>query len=359
MNILFIPHVPNRKIINRVYEFSKNSNSYFLSWQIENSSLQAKILSQLQSLFSPIKLEDDILTIPLLFKPESLATKLNTKMLNYAIKKFKIEMVVNANALLFDIRDISVPVFYDLVDDHITTNADIGLTPLRVKKIEQDIRDSRGVICVTKVLKEKVKYLNSNTITVENGLYIERFKQAKSLKKELGLEGKKVFGYIGGVDEWTGIDRACESYREIRDETTAMIVVGDSKSGFFRALKEQYKKEKYKEDIIFTGLISPDRVGDYFKTLDVGLIPFKLNNFTNNAYPIKALEYGLAGVEVISTPLTVLKEKTFPFIHFYDIGEFAVAMKRIEKRERDFDFSELSWQKQSRKLIDFIKKAEQ
>ncbi len=354
MNILFIPHVPNQKIINRVYEFSKNSNSYFLSWQIENSSLQAKVLSQLVSLFSFIKLEDNIVTIPLLFKPETLATKLNTKMLNYAIKKFKIEIVVNANALLFDIRDINVPVFYDLVDDHISPNPDIGLTPLRVQKIEQDIRDSQGVICVTTVLEEKVKYLNNNTITVENGLYIERFKKAKSRKKELGLGGKKVFGYIGGVDEWTGIDMACESYLEIKDKTTEMIVVGDSKSDFFKVLKK-----KYNDDILFTGLIPPDEVGDYFKTLDVGLIPFKLNDFTNNAYPIKALEYGLAGAEVISTPLTVLKEKAFSFIHFYDIDEFGVAMKHIEKRDRDFDFSELSWKKQSSKLINFIKRAEQ
>jgi len=353
MNILFIPHVPNRKIINRVYEFSKNTNSYFLSWQIENSSLSVKVLSQFASLFAPIKLEDNIVTMPLLFKPEILSRTLNTKMLNHVIKKFKIDRVVNANALLFSIKDISIPVFYDLVDDHLASNADIGLTPLRVKKIEQDIRDSKGVICVTTVLEEKVKYLNSNTITVENGLYIERFKKAITLKKEFGLEDKKVFGYIGGVDEWTGIDRACESYREIRDETTAMIVVGDSKSGFFRALKV-----KYKDEIIFTGLIPPDEVGNYFKTLDIGLIPFKLNDFTNNAYPIKALEYGLAGVEVISTPLKVLKEKAFPFIHFYDISEFSMAMKCIEKREMDFNFSELSWQKQSSKLIDFIKRAE-
>ena len=340
-------------MINRVYEFSKNTNSYFLSWHIENSSLKAKVLSQLHSLFSPIKLEDNTLTIPLLFKPENLVTKLNTKMLNYAIKKFKIDIVVNANALLFDIKDIIVPVFYDLVDDHLSPNLDIGLTPLRVKKIERDIKNSRGVICVTSSLNEKVKSLNSNTVTVENGLYIERFKKATSRKKELGLEGKKVFGYIGGVDEWTGIDKACESYIKIKNKTTAMIVVGDSKSSFFTALKKRYK-----EDVIFTGLISPNEVGDYFKALDIGLIPFKLNDFTNNAYPIKALEYGLAGAEVIATPLKVLKEKQFPFIHFYDISQFNIAMDNIEKREINFDFSELSWQKQSSKLISFIKSVE-
>lgn len=349
MNILFIPHVPNRKIINRVYEFSKTSNSYFLSWEIENSSLKAKVTSQLSSLFQAIKLKEDILTIPLLFKPENFATTLNTKILNYAIKKFNIDIVINANALLFDIENISVPVFYDLVDDHLSPNLDIGLTPLRIEKIKRDIRNSKGVICVTNILEEKVKSLNSNTITVENGLYLEKFEKAKSLKKELGLEGKKVFGYIGGVDAWTGIDRACESYMQITDETNTMLVVGDSKSSFFRELKE-----KYQEKIIFTGLISPAKVGDYFKTVDVGLIPFKLNDFTNNAYPIKALEYGLAGAVVISTPLKVLQEKQLPFISFYDISEFSGGMRESKKQEIDFDFSELSWQKQTNRLMDFI-----
>jgi len=44
MKILFIPHVPETEIINRVYEFAKVSNSLFLDWEIENSSLKAKIV---------------------------------------------------------------------------------------------------------------------------------------------------------------------------------------------------------------------------------------------------------------------------------------------------------------------------
>lgn len=351
MKTLFIPHVPTRKIINRVYEFAKTSDSYFLSWEIENGSLKEKISSQLSSLFQKVALKEGVVTIPLLFKPEKLAINFNTKLLNYAIKKFDIDIVVNANALLFDIKKITVPVFYDLVDDHLSINSDIGLTQPRIEKIKRDIQNSKGVICVTEILEEKAKSLNANTITVENGLYIEKFKKAKSLKKSLGLEGKKVFGYIGGVSEWTGIDRACEAYITIQNRTNAMLVVGESGSPFFLKLKE-----KYQEKIVFTGLVSPDRVGDYFKTIDIGLIPFKLNDFTNNAYPIKALEYGLAGAMVISTPLRVLKDKKLPFISFYEIDEFALAMQKTESKEIDFNFSKLSWDRQSDRLINFIRR---
>ena len=349
MKKLFIPHVPNRKIINRVYEFSQTSNSYFLNWNISNDSFIDKIGSQLKSLFQIISKDKDIITIPILVKPDYLALKFNTLILNYVIRKYAIKLVVNANALLFDIENICVPVVYDLVDDHLSVNLDIGLTDTRIEKIKSDINASIGVVCVTKALEEKVKRLNSNSIVIENGLYIERFKKAKSLKKELNFDGKKVFGYIGGVDEWTGIDKACKNFMKIKDNNNAMLVVGDSNKEFFIKLKE-----KYKNDILFVGLVSPLEVGNYFQTLDIGLIPFKLNNFTNNAYPIKAIEYALSGATVISTELKVLQEKKFPFIKFSNIDKFSDAMQKHKKVDFKFDFSDLTWARQTNRLIDFI-----
>ena len=139
---------------------------------------------------------------------------------------------------------------------------------------------------------------------------------------------------------------------QIKDNTNAMIIVGDSKSDFFKNLKQ-----KYQNDILFIGLVPPKRVGDYFKTLDIGLIPFVLNDFTNNAYPIKALEYGLAGGMVISTPLDVLVSKRLPFIEFCNIEDFAKKMKNIKKSSTKFDFSDLSWQKQTSRLISFIEES--
>ena len=347
MNILFIPHVPNLNVINRVYEFSKISNSHFLYWHIDNSNLVNKIKSQIFSLkFSQ---KDKMVQIPLLFKPESIAVVFNTFMINRLIDKLQIDVVVNANALLFDIKSIKVPVVYDLVDDHLTVNSDIGLNEKRVKKIERDLTFSQGVVCVTDILKTKAKKFNSNIITVENGLYLERFKNAKSLKKDLEIENKKVFGFIGGIDEWTGIEKAIQQYLKIKDDTTAFLIVGGNNSTFYK-----YLVEKYGKDILFVGQITPEKVGDYFKTIDVGLIPFELNDFTHNALPIKALEYALAGGFVISTPLKGLMQKDFPFIKFCDIEDFHNNMQ-VEFKEVRFDFESYSWENQTNKLINFIK----
>jgi len=348
MNILFIPHVPNLNVINRVYEFAKNTDSYFLNWQIDNSSLKQKIFSQLNSL--RCKQDDKIVQIALLFKPEKLATRFNTFNLNRLIDKLQIDMVVNANALLFDIKNVKVPVVYDLVDDHLEVNSDIGLNKKRVQKIKKDIENSMGVICVTEILEKKVKDLglHQNTITIENGVYIEKFLKAKSLKQELGLENKKVFGFVGGIDEWTGIEKVIEQYLKIKNDTNAFLVVGGNDGDFYKNLVK-----KYNNDILFIGRVKPELVADYFKTIDVGLIPFELNDFTHNALPIKALEYALAGASVISTPLNGLKAKKFPFVEFCEIERFAECMKK-ETKEFDFDFTQISWEKQSARLIGFL-----
>jgi len=351
VNILFIPHSPNLDLINRVYEFAKNTNSYFLYWEMDNSSLKHKIISQLNSL--KYKIDDDrLVQIPLLFRPEKLATQINTYTLNNVIEKLKIDVVVNANALLFDIKKIAVPVIYDLVDDHLEVNRDIGLNVSRIQKIKEDIVHAKGVICVSSFLEEKVKQLNKNTITIENGLYLERFEKAKGLKKELGLEDKKVYGYIGGVASWTGVAKACENYMKIKDTTNAFIIVGENDSKYY---KDMY--EMYRNDIIFIGKVPPHKVADYFKTLDVGLIPFEINDFTNNALPIKALEYALGGANVIATKLRYLEYKEYPFIEFCIIENFYKFMQDNDTADWKYDFSKYDWKSLSDDVTAFIKRS--
>jgi len=349
MKILFIPHVPNVRVVNRVYEFAKHSDNYVLHWRMQNHSLGAKIYSQCASLCVWSGAEGKTLRMPMLFRPQAAATRWNTYMLNRLLKRYRIDAVVNANALLFDVAAIKVPVVYDLVDDHLDTNASVGLDASRVEKIKRDIAASRGVVCVTSALERKAAALHARTCTVENGVPLERFATAVSKKRELGWEHKKVFGYIGGVAPWTGLEKACEAYMRIRSDATAMAVVGGDESAYFKRLKKRFG-----DAILFVGPVPPEKVADWFKTLDVGLIPFELNDFTHHAMPIKALEYGLAGAQVLATPLRALEAKMLPFVHTVPIEAFAEAMDRIKPETVTFDFASYSWQHRTQQLLDFV-----
>jgi len=55
--------------------------------------------------------------------------------------------------------------------------------------------------------------------------------------------------------------------------------------------------------LIFTGWVPRERVGAYFRVIDLGLIPFEENALTHAAIPIKALEYGAYGKPVVASRL--------------------------------------------------------
>ncbi|WP_353661501.1 glycosyltransferase family 4 protein [Hydrogenimonas sp. SS33] len=355
MKLLFIPHVPNTRVVNRVYEFARVTGQTVLHWPMRNATLGEKIGSQAGSLFRGIGIEKGRLSMPMLLRPERTAARFNTALLNRVIERYRFDAVVNANALLFDVGSIRVPVIYDLVDDHLSVNPRLGLSASRVAKVEEDLRAAKAVICVSEALKKKASKFNASVRVVENGVDLQKFAQAKSLKKKWGWQGKRVFGFVGGVAPWTGLDRACEAYLRIADETTEMLVVGGDGGDYYRDLLRRYGGK-----IRFAGPVDPAEVGDYFRTIDVGLIPFELNDFTRNAYPIKALEYALAGAEVLSTPLDVLRAKKLPFVHFAPIEDFAERMEEMKKENRSpitYDFTPLSWEKQGERLTAFIEES--
>ncbi len=117
MNILFIPHIPNRKVVNRVYEFAKNSNSLSLYWSMESGSFIAKVISQIDSLKIKLMVKICIFLFSLNLK---ISLQKSIQLLSISIKKLNIRMVgLNANASTFDIKPTPGPGFMDLVDEPI------------------------------------------------------------------------------------------------------------------------------------------------------------------------------------------------------------------------------------------------
>jgi hypothetical protein len=67
-------------------------------------------------------------------------------------------------------------------------------------------------------------------------------------------------------------------------------------------------------DVIFTGPIPPEQIATCFQAVDIGVLPFQICPFTDNALPLKILEYGAARKRVLATPLKELKTLAFPHV---------------------------------------------
>ena len=62
-----------------------------------------------------------------------------------------------------------------------------------------------------------------------------------------------------------------------------------------------FKKSKDQKNIILLGEKKHDEILSYLKNFHVGIIPYKVNSFTNSINPLKIYEYVSSGLPVVST----------------------------------------------------------
>ena len=129
------------------------------------------------------------------------------------------------------------------------------------------------------------------------------FRNYGDTKEELDIEGF-VIGYVGVLREWVDLRPVFEALKDLNKEIK-MIVVG--KEGYFRENIELAKRCGVFDRVTFTGMVPYSQVPKYISAMDVCLIPFKRNEITQNALPLKLFEYMACGKPVISSEIPGVK----------------------------------------------------
>ena len=203
--------------------------------------------------------------------------------------------------MILDIRTIPV----DLVDDLRSKfelfryNASIKIADLFCD----------GLTCITPMLgsslKSKLRKLRKNIGYFETGVNFELFDPAKSfsLKSSLGLKNRFIIFYHGDLSPKRGIQsviRAIDICRQHISNILFMVVGnGDAELELRRITKEL----KLEDNIFFTGGIPFEKVPNYIKTADVGIIPLPGIDWWNVSSPIKLKEYLAMQLPVIATDI--------------------------------------------------------
>jgi glycosyltransferase involved in cell wall biosynthesis len=186
-------------------------------------------------------------------------------------------------------------VLYYCVDDHASFT---GYDRQQVLREEQDLcRRSDLVVTTSMVLQEAKKSWNPNTVLVPHGVDHEHFSKALSdhlpVPADIARIPRPRLGFFGLVRDWVDLDLLAQVAR--RRPEWHMVLIGDSTLDLapYRGL----------ENMHFLGRRPYADLPAYCKELDVGLIPFKINDLTLAVNPIKLREYLAAGLPVVSTPL--------------------------------------------------------
>jgi glycosyltransferase involved in cell wall biosynthesis len=190
-------------------------------------------------------------------------------------------------------------VVYYCVDDHASFS---GYDAEQVRRDEADLcRRADLVVTTSQALQDAKSPLNPNTILVPHGVDYEHF--SKALRDDLPMPDdiKDIphprLGFFGLIRDWVDLDLLAEVCRLRPD--WHVILIGDSTVDLspYRTLPNMH----------FLGHRPYADLPAYCRALDVGLIPFKINDLTRAVNPIKLREYLAAGLPVVSTPLPEVK----------------------------------------------------
>jgi glycosyltransferase involved in cell wall biosynthesis len=153
------------------------------------------------------------------------------------------------------------------------------------------------VITTSETLCQTRREWNPNTHWVPNGADVAHFSRAATPAPDLLRVPRPRVGFIGGLSEW--VDFALLRDLAMRHREWSFVLVGppSAHANPVRGLT----------NVHLLGARSYADLPSYLAAFDVAVIPFKHDQVTHYADPIKAYEYLASGVPVVATDMPSLR----------------------------------------------------
>ncbi len=179
---------------------------------------------------------------------------------------------------------------------------------------------------------------------------------AKALRARLGLEGRRVAGFIGNHSmHFDGMEMLLDAWLPAhrKDPGLALLIVGPGSDKLTRP-----RGLGPEQGVHVVGPVPANEVWNYFLACDLGLHTYTPNPVTNDATPLNVVEFGACGIPMLATALTELSRIALPHVRLlpYDAAAWTRALleetsftppdsRRLTEAMRTF-----SWRENSKKL---------
>jgi len=150
------------------------------------------------------------------------------------------------------------------------------------------------VVSADKLFDAKSRY-NPRTVVVRHGVDFLHFRKALDpatvVPSEIATLPKPVIGFFGLIADWVDVELMAETAK--RYPTGSLVVIGKATTDttILKSLS----------NVHLLGRKPYEQLPAYCKGFDVALNPFRINDLTLNANPLKVREYLAAGLQVVST----------------------------------------------------------
>ncbi len=242
-------------------------------------------------------------------------------------------------------------------------------SPHPLKKV---LEEMDGVVTITEALRNEL--INSfavptDKIVVEpDGVNLKQFERSRMSKEEararLGLppQSRKIICYSGHLYEDRGGDILLEAAEHLANEVV-FLFVGGYRNDLARL------DGRPKDNVIFTGFVSPSSVPLYLFAADVLVIPYTLQIPTvKYTSPLKMFEYMGAGRPIVASRLSVFEEiledgKNAILVEPENAVSLANGIKKVLEDERlaqklanqaYLDVQDYTWNKRAQRILDFM-----
>ncbi len=170
-------------------------------------------------------------------------------------------------------------------------------------------------------LKKKANLITRDVFFLPAGVELNKF-NFKKVKKKISIKGKPVIGYIGAITEV--FDQNLLEYICKKNPNFNFVIIG--------RVYANIKKLKNINNLFFLNEVKHDQLPSYIKGFDVGIIPYKVNQFTNSVYSCKLNEYLSMGLPVVSTDLMETRVYNKNFNNIVKIGKnFEIFNEKIKQ----------------------------
>lgn len=236
-----------------------------------------------------------------------------------------------------------------------------SLNKNRSRKISEDINKLEKVACteanylitVSELLKEDInEEHNISAQVIYNGFSKPKSKDV-DIKKHLGIEGDMIF-FVGRHAEQKGIEHLIYGFKKyLENDNNAYLVLGGE--GHLREAYEDFVNLLgIENNVIFTGFLEDEILGDYYDSADVFISPSVSEPF------------GLTITEALEMKTPVIATKSgvkeiLPQNLVFDAEPDSTSIKgALEKvlgsqEKHDFDFTHRSWEEMATETHELYK----
>ncbi|MEW6362868.1 MAG: glycosyltransferase [Pyrinomonadaceae bacterium] len=307
----------------------------------------ARIGSKIRRFFEPVKqVENNIFVLNPLALPaygNNFLIWLNQILLRtqirLALRRLKFRSPINlsfnpAAGLVARRLDESLLIYYCADEYTAFTDSIKGLAQLE----ERLFRKADIVIVTSRPLLESKQNLNKNIFLIPHGVDVKHFRQAiepdLKMPDEIARIPRPIIGFHGLLADWIDFDLIRTIAINIPD--ASLVLIGKAANDTY----DEIESLRLLPNVYILGRKAYSELPSYCKAFDVAINPFKLNQLTLAANPLKVREYLAAGKCVVSTNIPAVTELKYCYTANTHDEFIDLILKVLELRPDPLEISE-------------------